>query len=155
MFPAPTLTPEQREKMAQALADRGLEAIESASEEQEAVDASVAIVDGCLKVGATATPDQALATIDPEVMPVEVVLAFLTTTASASSRLPREDFVPFEQRAHDIDEACWGEHLADGQLFVAVRKSDEQDTDIRGRVAYCTLQNCGSWRRLDAGDDRQ
>jgi len=87
----PRLTREQQEEMAQLFTDRGLEAIMALAggpDVQPAVDVAVAIVDVCLKVGQTAILDRALATTNPDETPAEIVLAFLTTTITASSRLP-------------------------------------------------------------------
>jgi len=85
------LTPSQRGKMADLFADSAVQAIPRlarGTDVQEAVDVAVGLVDVCLKTGNTAPLDRALSAIDPEVLPAEIVLAFLTTSKPASAQLP-------------------------------------------------------------------
>jgi hypothetical protein len=55
---------------------------------QRAVDIAVAIVDNHLKAGSLGVLNLILGSIDPELLPIGVTLAFLTTSAIAASKLP-------------------------------------------------------------------
>ena len=91
------LTPAQRGKMAELFAESALQAIPRlarGTDVQEAVDVAVGLVDVCLKTRNTATLNRRLSEINPDVVPAEIVLAFLTTSRPASAELPaRADLV--------------------------------------------------------------
>jgi hypothetical protein len=88
------LEPDERAKLVQLLCDRALETIPRLARSrdiQEAVDVAVGVVDVSLKAGHATLLDRTFGKLDPEVLPPEIVLAFLSTSKPGAWQLPARE----------------------------------------------------------------
>lgn len=81
----------ERASILRVLCDRAFDAVPKLARDrdvQEAVDVAVGIVDISLKAGHASELNRVLKRLDPDMLPPEVVLAFLATSKPAATALP-------------------------------------------------------------------